>query len=148
MLRSPFFVLYGDSYLPISYRDVAAVFASCGRPALMTVFPNGDRWEKSNARYADGMIPLYDKSGHSAQAALTFVDYGLSVLTREVVLERIPPATAHDLADTFKTLSVAGELAGYVAHHRFYEIGSPAGIEALEAYLSGRTVPVPSEGRT
>jgi NDP-sugar pyrophosphorylase family protein len=136
LLELAFFVLYGDSYLPIRYRDVAGAFDRCGCPALMTVYANHDRWEKSNASYADGMIPLYDKTRRSAREDLTYVDYGLSVLTREVVLERTPAAIVHDLADTFRALSIAGRLAGYVAPHRFYEIGSPAGVAALEAYLS------------
>jgi NDP-sugar pyrophosphorylase family protein len=135
IIESPFFVVYGDSYLPIQYHRVADTFASCGQPALMTVFPNRNRWEKSNASYADGMVRLYDKRGRSEQPDLTYVDYGLSVLTREAVVDYIPPETVHDLADTFRALSLAGRLAGYVATHRFYEIGSRSGIEALEEYL-------------
>jgi hypothetical protein len=84
------------------------------------------------------MVSLYDKSGRTKQVVLTYIDYGLSVLTREVVIEYIPAATVQDLADTFRALSIAGRLAGYVAPNRFYEVGSPSGIEALEAYLSSQ----------
>jgi NDP-sugar pyrophosphorylase family protein len=135
LLEPSFFVLYGDSYLTIHYREVAAAFDGCQQPALMTVFPNYDRWEKSNASYADGMILLYDKSGSVAPPNFSYVDYGLSVLTCEVVEEYTSPATVHDLADIFRALSTAGRLAGYVATQRFYEIGSPPGVSALEAYL-------------
>jgi NDP-sugar pyrophosphorylase family protein len=146
LLQSSFFVLYGDSYLPIRYREVASVFANCGYPALMTVYPNHDRWEKSNVWYTDGMVRLYDKGGRSGQTTLTYVDYGLSILTRDAVIEYIPPATVHDLADTFQTLSVAGRLAGYVAPHRFYEIGTPSGLKDLEAYLAGQSSDAQLEG--
>jgi hypothetical protein len=61
-------------------------------------------------------------------------------------VECIPPATVHDLADTFRTLSVAGQLAGYVAPHRFFEVGSASGVEALEEYLSRQSLCVQPGG--
>jgi NDP-sugar pyrophosphorylase family protein len=136
MMQGSFFVLYGDSYLPVCYREVAKAFASSPHPAMMTVYPNHDRWEQSNAIYVDGMIKLYTKGGHFGDPEFTHIDYGLSVLRPEVATDYIPVAQAHDLADTFHVLSVAGRLAGYVAPHRYYEIGSPSGRDALEMYLS------------
>ena len=52
------------------------------------------------------------------------------------MLERIPPGTVYDLADTFRALSEVGQLAGYVAPQRFYEVGSPSGLRELEEYLA------------
>ena len=40
LLGDAFFVLYGDSYLPCSYRDVADAFHAAGQPGLMTVYRN------------------------------------------------------------------------------------------------------------
>ena len=40
LLGGPFFVLYGDSYLPIAWRPVQDTFLAHGKPALMTVFHN------------------------------------------------------------------------------------------------------------
>ena len=54
MLRDSFFVLYGDSYLPINFALVADGFRVSGRPALMTVYRNDSSLERSNAAFADG----------------------------------------------------------------------------------------------
>src|SRR3984893_1649650 len=47
-LPDVFFVLYGDSYLPVDYQAVAAAFREAGKPALMTVFANSDAWDTGN----------------------------------------------------------------------------------------------------
>jgi NDP-sugar pyrophosphorylase family protein len=133
VLDRSFLVLYGDSYLPIDLGDVWWTFEASGRPALMTVFRNESQWDHSNAWYADGQVVRYDKRNPTAE--MTYIDYGLSVLSRVVLEERVPAATVFDLADVFHVLSVEGQLAGYEATHRFYEIGSPAGLRQLQEYL-------------
>jgi MurNAc alpha-1-phosphate uridylyltransferase len=46
--------VYGDSYLPCSYRDVAEAFRAAGQPGLMTVYRNEGRWDASNVEFAEG----------------------------------------------------------------------------------------------
>ena len=58
-----------------------------------------------------------------------FVDYGLSVWQRDVVESMVPKGDAADLADLFIVLSESDQLAGLEAQERFYEIGSPNGLE-------------------
>lgn len=136
MLDPAFFVLYGDSFLPIEYAPVWQASHE-GTRVLMTVFHNQGRWDASNVRYRDGMVELYQK-GHPnpASAGLTFVDYGLSVMLRSEIEERVPPGMVADLAATYHDLSVAGRLAGYEVSERFYEVGSIQGIQDLEAALA------------
>ena len=50
-LGSRFLVLYGDSYLPIDYQAIVASFLAQQRPALMTVFRNDGRWDRSNLSF-------------------------------------------------------------------------------------------------
>ncbi len=128
-LAPVFFVLYGDSYLPIDYRAVWAAFERSGKPALMTVFRNEERWDKSNVVFENGQVVVYDKRRRAPNMA--YIDYGLSVLTRGVVEKH----AAADLADLYHQLSVSGELAGHEVNERFYEIGSPAGLDDLRRYL-------------
>src|SRR5262245_20799647 len=40
LLREAFYVLYGDSFLPVSYAPVMDCYRSAGRKALMTVMRN------------------------------------------------------------------------------------------------------------
>ena len=131
VLAETFAVLYGDSYLRLDLRDVYAAFRSSGRPALMTVLKNDDRWDRSNAQFENGLVTRYAKG---ASDDLRWIDYGLSILTREAV-GRIPSEQRADLADLLGDLSAERQLAGYEASERFYEIGSPEGLAELERHL-------------
>lgn len=135
-LEESFLLTYGDSFLPIDFGAVFAAFAASGKPALMTVFRNDGRWDSSNVIFAGGMVALYDKQRATRPAAdFTYIDYGLSALSRRVIGEAIPSGAVADLATLFHALSVRGELAGLEVAQRFYEIGSPAGLEDLERWL-------------
>jgi NDP-sugar pyrophosphorylase family protein len=134
-LEPAFFVLYGDSYLPVDMAAVQRGWRSAGQPALMTVMRNEDRWDSSNVIYASGRVHLYDKARPpDRRAEMRWIDYGLSVLTREVI-SGLPPDRPADLADLLRQLSRAGSLAGLEVTERFYEVGSPAGLRDLEDYL-------------
>ena len=133
-LGDEFLVLYGDTYLRIDYRAVQAARRASGRPALMTVLRNRGRWGPSNADYADGIVTRHDK--RAPDPAMAWIDYGLGVLTPEA-LERAP--SAEDLADVYRELAAEGQLAGYVATRRFYEIGSPAALVETDAFLRAHT---------
>jgi NDP-sugar pyrophosphorylase family protein len=138
-LADAFAVLYGDSYLPIELEPVWAAFRAGGLPALMTVYRNDDRWDASNAAFEDGRVVVYDKHGvSSAGEQLRWIDYGLSILSADVIRERVAPRTVADLADLYHDLSVEGKLAGFEVDERFYEVGSPAGLAELERHLRDR----------
>jgi NDP-sugar pyrophosphorylase family protein len=132
LLGNSFFVLYGDSYLMIDYADVGAVFRRSGKRALMTLYENSDQWDASNVWLDRGIIRTYDKRHHRTE--MRHIDYGLSAFESSV-FTGLPEAGALDLADIQKDLACRGELAGYVAPHRFYEIGSHAGLAELHAIL-------------
>jgi MurNAc alpha-1-phosphate uridylyltransferase len=136
-LDEVFFVLNGDSYLPIDMAEVERAWRESAQPGLMTVVRNDGRWDSSNAIYSDGRVVLYDKSRPAErQSEMHWVDYGLSVLTRDVIASRIESGSVADLADLMRDLSREGLLAGLEANQRFYEAGSPQGVRDLEDYLS------------
>jgi N-acetyl-alpha-D-muramate 1-phosphate uridylyltransferase len=137
-LEEAFFVLYGDSYLPADLRPIESAWEQTELPALMTVFRNEDQWDRSNAIYRDGLVVLFDKDRPPDSAAeMHWIDYGLSVLSREVIAERVPPDVGvTDLADLMRELSREGKLAGFEVSERFYEAGSPEGLRDLEQYLA------------
>jgi NDP-sugar pyrophosphorylase family protein len=133
LLGGRFFVLYGDSFLPCDFHDVQQAFVSGGRPALMTVLLNGNRWDKSNVLFRDGQIIEYNK--HAPRPEMEYIDYGLGILTAEV-LSAYPAGRTFDLAEVYHQLSLAGKLAGHEVHERFYEIGSHEGLKEAEMYFS------------
>ena len=135
LLGERFFVLYGDSYLPIDYAAPARAFLASGKLGLMTVFRNEGRWDTSNVRFEDGAIKTYDKEQRTPE--MRYIDYGLGVLD-PIALSRWPAGKAFNLADVYQQLIAQGELAGYEVHQRFYEIGSPEGLAELDAMLRGQ----------
>jgi NDP-sugar pyrophosphorylase family protein len=142
-LEDVFFVLYGDSYLPIDYQAPWRAFAACDAPALMTVFRNQGQFDRSNARFADGKVFYDKKAAAEGQRGFDFIDYGLSILRRETVAS-IPTKTKTDLAELYNRLSVENKLAGFEVTERFYEAGSPEGLAALERFvLSGKSTSTP-----
>jgi NDP-sugar pyrophosphorylase family protein len=66
---------------------------------------------------------------------MRWIDYGLLVLTSIAVRQRIAPGEVSDLADALHDLSRDGDLAGLPVTRRFYEVGSPRGVQDLEAHL-------------
>ena len=132
LLGEKFFVLYGDSYLPIDFRQVADSFESSGRLGLMTVYHNENRFDTSNVWFGGGEIKVYDKKQRLPQ--MQHIDYGLSVLSKGA-FESYAEGAAFDLADLMQRLVALRQLAGFEVRERFYEIGSPAGLAELEAFL-------------
>jgi len=132
LLGERFFVLYGDSYLPIDYAAPARAFLASGKLGLMTVFRNEGRWDKSNVWFVDKVIRSYDKKQQTPE--MRYIDYGLGIFDATAFAGR-PANEAFDLADVYQDLIVRNELAGYEVKQRFYEIGSPEGLAELDAML-------------
>jgi N-acetyl-alpha-D-muramate 1-phosphate uridylyltransferase len=127
-----FLVLYGDSYLPIDYAKAALAFATADKAALMTVYRNDGRWDKSNVQFEAGQILRYDKKQPTAE--MRHIDYGLGILRAEA-LAFWPENEPFDLADVYRHLLSENQLAGHEVTERFYEIGSPEGLAELDALL-------------
>jgi MurNAc alpha-1-phosphate uridylyltransferase len=136
LLGEAFVVLYGDSYLEINYEAVVQAFQVSGKDGLMTVFRNAGQWDRSNVLFQGGHIQRYDKQLSSAE--MQHIDYGLGVL-RSSVLKAYPTDQALDLAKVYQDLLARNELAGFEVEQRFYEIGSPAGLEETRKYFSNRS---------
>lgn len=137
MLGEEFFVLYGDSYLPIEYAPIAEFFHSSGKPGLMTVFRNEGKFDTSNVVFADGEIKVYDKKNKSPE--MKYIDYGLS-LFKASVFDSYSADQIFDLAEVMGKLVREKQLAGYEVRERFYEIGSPAGLAELEMLLTSKSL--------
>jgi NDP-sugar pyrophosphorylase family protein len=131
-LGDAFYVLYGDSYLPIDYQAVGRAFLESGQPGLMTVFENREAYDASNVWFENGQIRLYSKKEKPPQ--MRHIDYGLGVF-RSAAFAGYPRDTVVDLAVVQADLCARGELAGYEIDRRFYEIGSPAGLKELDQFL-------------
>lgn len=133
LLGTDFFILYGDSYLPINFKDVQDFYLQSGMPGLMTVLKNKDLWDKSNVIFQNGKISLYDKMNISSQ--MHYIDYGLGLLNSSVFND-YPKGSVFDLSTIYNHLSLTAQLAGFEVFQRFYEIGSINGIADTEKYIT------------
>ena len=132
LLGDHFFVLYGDSFLPLNFSVVQSAYEKSKLPALMIVLKNQNQWDKSNVLFVDGQLLEYNK--RAPRPEMTYIDYGLGVLSASV-LEQYSAGQGFDLADIYQDLSLKGRLAGLEVLERFYEIGSHVGLKETEEYL-------------
>jgi N-acetyl-alpha-D-muramate 1-phosphate uridylyltransferase len=133
LLSSPFFVLYGDSYLECDYVAIQAAHEAARKLSLMTVFRNDGAWDTSNVEFRHGQIVAYDKCHRTNR--MRHIDYGLGVFDHRA-FDAVAESGSCDLATIYRRLLGAGELAGYEVSQRFYEIGSVAGLEETRKFLS------------
>lgn len=140
LLGAAFFVLYGDSYLDCDYQAVASAFRASGRGGLMTVLHNENRWDRSNVLFENDRIMRYDKQ--AATSDMHHIDYGLGVLRSSAFSGR-SDTEPFDLVAVYQALIAQHDLAGFEVPHRFYEIGSPSGLEETRVYLAEKATPVP-----
>jgi NDP-sugar pyrophosphorylase family protein len=132
-----FFVLYGDSYLQLDLAAVVRTLDASDCDALMTVYRNDGRFDRSNAAFDGARVTRYDKSvADPAAAGMQYIDYGLLVLTRDIVSGGSSIGHPSDLADLLSALSTDGRLAGHEVYERFFEIGSPAGLADLQQHFT------------
>jgi NDP-sugar pyrophosphorylase family protein len=133
LLGPAFFVLYGDSFLPVSFAEVESQWHQTKKPALMAVFRNEGQWDTSNVFFENPMVIEYNKQ--EPHPEMNFIDYGLGVLSAEAFAD-YRDSTPFDLADLYHDLSLVDKLAGMEVFERFYEIGSHQGLAQAEAYFN------------
>ena len=132
-----FFVMYGDSYLPCDYTAIARNFVSAGVLAMMTVFRNEGKWDTSNVEFEAGEILAYSKTNRSPR--MRYIDYGLGVFRAEA-FHNLPEEKPCDLTALYVDLLQREQLAAFEAKERFYEIGSPEGLQETAEFLAARQI--------
>jgi NDP-sugar pyrophosphorylase family protein len=144
MLPNRFLVLYGDAYLRLDYRAAVEAWELSGRPALMTVLRNRGRWDTSNAVYENGRVTCYDKQ--SPTASMQWIDYGLGGL--EIGALELVDERESDLSSLQHRLAESGQLCGFEATERFYEIGTPEGLAETDAFFRSQERSRPGSRKT
>lgn len=59
-LGDAFYVLFGDSYLPVDYRAVGNAYLQSGRPDLITAYENQGHHDTCNVWFEGREIRVYD----------------------------------------------------------------------------------------
>lgn len=134
LLEDSFLVFNGDSYLPIDYRPVAARLESSGAEAVIVAYDNAfeDTGVRHNLELAAGeLVTRYDKSG---RPPVTHVDAGVMAFRRRALALCEAPVFSLE-NDLFPRLIARRELLAFPVRQRFYDMGTPAGLAMLEAFL-------------
>jgi hypothetical protein len=95
----------------------------------MTVMENSHGTEPSNVWFENQQVMAYDKKNPLPQ--MRHIDYGLSAYRAECLASY----DGSDLSGLQSTLAQRRELAGFEVSIPYHEIGSPAGLKALEEHL-------------
>ena len=134
LLTDPFFTLYGDSYVFVDFGAAMRYFQSEDRLAMMTVFRNYDRFDRSNTTVSGQTVTRYDKEAKTED--MVYIDYGVNVF-RKQVLGMIPEGRSYSLGDLFRGLIATEELLAFEVKQRFYEIGSVQGLKDFRKFIGG-----------
>ena len=134
LLGEAFFVLYGDSLLDVRPAGrSSSAFRASGRAGLMTVFRNDDKWDRSNVLFDGGPARSLRQGEPNARHAAHRLRPGRA---DRPGAGAVPPDRPFDLAAVYQRLLADGDLAGFEVTDRFYEIGSPEGLEETRAFLA------------
>ncbi|MEJ2745306.1 MAG: sugar phosphate nucleotidyltransferase [bacterium] len=135
-IHDDFFVIYGDSFLPIDYAGFESAFKSAGTEGIISVYgdPAGVTTVKGNVALSkDGKVTRYDKKTNDTE--LIYVEAGVLAFRRDV-LRRIPPGRIVSLEnDVYPDLIGERQLSGYITAQRFFDIGTESRIKDMEAWL-------------
>jgi NDP-sugar pyrophosphorylase family protein len=135
-LAESFLLLYGDSLLPIQYTAAARRLKDSAALGLIVVYrdPSGETAVHPNvALDRSGLVTRYDKT--AAGLALEYVEAGVSCFRREA-LDLLPGAGPASFEEcVFPRLIERRQLAALPTSQRFYDIGTPERLRAIEEYL-------------
>ena len=132
LLGESFFVLYGDSYLPINYLEVQNAFLSNKKRGLITIIKNNNKQHINNVVYHAGNVIEYNK--FKQRENMNYLEYGLGVMHGSV-FNKYSLGKTFDLAEVYNKLSLDSDLHGYEIFDNYYEIGSKHGITETNKYL-------------
>jgi len=141
-LQSTFVLLNGDTFLAIDYSALFLKFAMLRCQALIVAYRKStgalsalpaDHVSNNLLVNRDGRVENYRK--HDPEG-LTHIDAGAIVLSKEI-LKMLPPGQRCSLEEEiYPRLIASGEMYAWVTTEPFYDMGSPAGLAALEEKLA------------
>lgn len=139
-LAPEFLLIYGDSYLPIDYPAVLRHLATDPNAVgVAVVYDNRESTTVPNniALDASGYVARYAKDAPQTPD-LAYVEAGVLAF-RKSVLVALPATGAASLEkDAFPDLIAARKLLGYPTKQRFYDIGTPERLAAIEGLFADR----------
>ncbi|HTY13857.1 MAG TPA: nucleotidyltransferase family protein [Candidatus Omnitrophota bacterium] len=142
-LQDEFFVLNGDTFLPVDLNDVYRTFRESGKSGLMVVYDNSEKAAEGNIEIdGEGKVTAYSKKEalkkgdkkiavKTVDRELSYVDAGV-YLFKKAVFSGLKPGEFVSLeADIYPELIRNGELQAYPTNIRYYDLGTPERLELI-----------------
>jgi NDP-sugar pyrophosphorylase family protein len=136
LFGDPFLVMYGDSYLRCDYRAVLERLSNAPAPGalgVMTVFENQNQFDSSNVRFEHDRVLEYSKTHKTPH--MRHIDWGLGVF-RHAAFTQFASRPEFDLAELYEALVRSRQLIAVEVESRFYEVGSPEGLNDFRAFIA------------
>jgi NDP-sugar pyrophosphorylase family protein len=132
MLEDEFFVTYGDSYLRLNYRTMMDALRQRDALGLMAVYWNNGQNGKSDVVVKDTHIVEYNKK--ETKPGMVWINFGVSALRRNA-LEGVKKGEYCDEETFYGDLIRERQLQFLEVKERFYEIGTPKGLDEFSNYV-------------
>jgi NDP-sugar pyrophosphorylase family protein len=136
-LQDEFMLLNGDTYLPMNFADAIDSFRTW-QPSGLLVVHRGGQPAKANLAVA---VDMHVTESRKEAPGLTHTNAGVGIFKR-TILDMIPPACSFSLENELLPQLIARKaLRAYCTEVRYYDMGTPGGLESLEVFLSSRAAP-------
>jgi len=132
MLGDKFFVTYGDSYPRLDYRTMMDVLGQRDAQGLMAVYWNDVTYGKSDVVVKGTHIVEYNKK--ETKPGMVWINFGVSAL-RKTALEGVKKGEYCDEETFYGGLIRERQLRFFEVKGRFYEIGTPKGLDEFSDYV-------------
>lgn len=147
-LKKDFFIINGDTYLPVDYTSAYKAFKRSGKTGLMVLYDNHIKIARPNiAVDQNGLVTAYVKREKlkkgNTEIALKrpsaprcrFLDAGVQIF-KKGLLKRIPQGRFVSLeAEIFPPLIAEKELAAHIVAQRYYDIGTPQRLKLIRKFF-------------
>jgi NDP-sugar pyrophosphorylase family protein len=137
LLADAFLLIYGDSFLPIEYASLERRLVGTNATAVIALFEDrrGETGVVANVDIDEsGFVTRYEKN--AAGSHLRFIDAGVLAMRSEAI-QLISAGEKSSLEEhIFPRLIERRSLAAVTTEQRFYDIGTPERLRAIEEYFA------------
>ena len=126
-----FFLIYGDTYPLVNFRQISKNYFKFKKPVLMTVLKNLNKYDTSNVHIKNNAIKIYSKTKKN----LKFIDYGVLILEKKYILKITNNIKKFDLSKIISKAVQQKMISANIVKTRFFEIGSENGIMNFENFI-------------
>lgn len=137
LLAEDFLLIYGDSYLPLDYREPLNALRRSPATGVVVVYDDREGATTVTNNIAldpEGYVRRYDKD-KPGDPDLRYVEAGVLAFRAAVLDEIAPEGVASLEKETFPRLIARRSLLGFSTTQRFYDIGTPERLRVIEEYL-------------